>query len=304
MREMSLFPRFVLTILLVLALPAWGGSIAIVLSEPGGMYAEFSGTLEDALTGTNWSVSSTLQAEMLTQFPGPTDLIVTVGSEALRKTLGKGDGTPIIATLLPRQSYEKILAEYRPRPGRTTAIYLDQPAARQAAFLNHLLPGPKRIGMLFSSETKNLADKYRTAYSNAGQKFDSEEIDSESALLPTLNSMLGHATVLVAIPDSNIYRRNNIKAILITAFRYQRPVVAYSPSFVNAGALAALYTTPSQIARQTADMIVSHATSLGAPTAPSQFAIAINGNVAQSLNLNVPDEATIRRAMLSDKETR
>lgn len=296
--------RFALAFLLTLALPAWGGAIAIVISEAGGTYAEFSGTLEEALAGTNWTVSTTAQAEALAQLSGQVDLIVTVGSEALRKTLSKGENTPIIATLLPKQNYEKIVAEFRRPPGRLTAIYLDQPASRQAAFLSHLLPGQKRVGMLLSSETKSAASQYRVAFGNAGVKLDSEDVDSEVTLLPALNSLLGRVNVLIAIPDSTIYRRNNIKAILITAFRYQRPVIGYSPSFVNAGALAALHTTPAQIARQAADMIISHGTSLPAPTGPNQFAIAINNNVAESLNLNVPDEATIRRAMLANKEAR
>jgi ABC-type uncharacterized transport system substrate-binding protein len=296
--------RFALAFLLCLALPAWGGSIAVVISEAGGAYSEFSSTLEEALAGTNWAVSTTAQAEALAHGSGHTDLVVTVGSEALRKTLSKGESTPVIATLLPRQSYEKIVAEFRRHPGRHTAVYLDQPAARQAAFLSHLLPAQKKVGMLLSSETKAAASHYRLAFGNAGVKLDSEEVDAEAALLPALNALLGRVNVLIAIPDSTIYRRNNIKAILITAFRYQRPVIGYSPSFVNAGALAALHTTPAQIARQTADMILSHGTSLPAPTGPNQFAIAINSNVAESLNLSVPDEATLRRAMLASKEAR
>jgi len=298
--------RFVLLALVSLfslVPPAWGGSIALVLSDQGGMYAEFAGMLEESLAGTNWSISSRHQAEALPPLAGQPELVVTVGSEALRKTLGRGDNPPIIATLLPRQSYEKILAEFR-RPGRITAIYLDQPPARQAAFINYLLPGQKRIGILFSNETRNAAGNYRQAFASAGLTLESEDADTENALLPALNSMLGRVNVLLAIPDSKIYRRNNIKPILITAFRYQRPVIAYSPAFVNAGALAALHSTPAQIARQTAEMIVAHGTNLPNPGGPSYFAIAINSNVAQSLGLNIPDEAAIRRAMVADREAR
>ncbi|MGB4066296.1 MAG: ABC transporter substrate binding protein [Azonexus sp.] len=299
-------PRFVLLALISLfslALPAWGGTVALVLSDQGGAYSDFSGTLEEALAGTSWSISARHQASLLPILAGQVDLVVTVGSEALRKTLGRADNPPIIATLLPRQSYEKILAEFR-RPGRSTAIYLDQPPARQAAFINHLLPGQKRVGMLFSSETRNVAGQYRQALSSAGLFLDSEDADTDSTLLPALNSLLSRTNVLIAVPDSKIYHRNNIKPILITAFRYQRPVIGYSPAFVNAGALAALHSTPAQIARQTAEMIVAHGTNLPNPSGPSQFAIAINSNVAQSLGLNITDEAAIRRAMVADREGR
>jgi ABC-type uncharacterized transport system substrate-binding protein len=294
---------FSLLLLSSLALPAWGSSIALILSERGGVYADFSATLEESLAGTNWSIAAKLQADALPTLAGQADLIVTVGSEALRKALGRGDSPPIIATLLPRQSYEKLLSEFR-RPGRITAIYLDQPAARQAAFINNLLPGQKRAGMLFSSETRNAASQYRQAFASAGLTLDSEDSDAESTLLPALNTLLGRVNFLIAVPDSTIYRRNNIKAILITAFRYQRPVIGYSPAFVNAGALAALHSTPAQIARQTAEMIIAHGANLPSPSGPTQFAISINSNVAQSLGLNLPDEAAIRRAILADREAR
>jgi ABC-type uncharacterized transport system substrate-binding protein len=267
------------------------------------MYGDFSNALEEALAGTNWSISAKFQADTLPPVSGQAELVVTIGSEALRKTLSRGDGSPIIATMLPRQSYEKILSENR-RSGRITAIYLDQPAARQAAFINHLLPGQKKVGMLVSTETRNTVSQYRQAFVSAGLTLDSEDADTENVLLPALNTLLARINILIAVPDSTIYQRNNIKPILITAFRYQRPVIGYSAAFVNAGALAALHSTPSQIARQTADMIVAHGTNLPAPSGPSQFAIAINSNVAQSLGLAIPDEAAIRRAMNAEKEVR
>ena len=117
--------------LLFLAQQAWGGSLALILSESGGTYDEFASKLSDALGGSNWNIVSTTLADA-TQAPPTADLIVTVGSDALRKALSRTDSPPIVATLLPRLSYERILSEHR-RSGRITAIYLDQPAARQAA---------------------------------------------------------------------------------------------------------------------------------------------------------------------------
>ena len=59
-----------------------------------------------------------------------------------------------------------------------------------------------------------------------------------------------------------------------------------------------------QAARQTADLIIANGTNLPPPSGPTQFAVAINPNVAQALGLKVPDEAAIRRALLSDRESR
>lgn len=296
--------RITLFFLMTFALPAQAGSIMLILSDKGGVYGEFSKGLEESLSGTNWSVSATLLPDSPGGAAPSPDLIVTVGVEALKKAWAKGDPTPIVATLLPRLSYERIVTQPRRGMPKITAIFLDQPPARQALFLRQLLPGQKQAGMLLSSETKHLYSQYRHAFTNSNLTLESEESERSETLLPALNAILGRSAFLLAIPDSTIYQRTNIKAILITAFRHQKPVIGYSPAFVNAGALAALHTTPAQIARQTADMIVSNGTNLPPPVGPNQFAIAINPTVAQALGLNIPDESAIRRAMLADREFR
>ncbi len=101
------------------------------------------------------------------------------------------------------------------------------------------------------------------------------------------------------MPDAGIYRRDNIKSILITTYRQQRPVIAYSSAFVTAGALAALYSTPAQLARQAVELMEQPGT-LPVIVYPAQFAIAINANVAQALGLNVVDEAGLRQRMLGE----
>ncbi|UCV03814.1 ABC transporter substrate-binding protein [Dechloromonas denitrificans] len=283
---------------------AWAGSITLALSDHGGPYAEFANALGEALQGGSWKITTSGKPTAGDPPSPASDLIVTAGGEALRQTLARAPNAPIIATLLPRQTYEKILAEANKGRSRSTAIYLDQPPGRQAAFVRHLLPGQKRIGMLFSSETRASAAQFRQAFANAGLTLDSEDSDTSSTLLPALNTLLPRINALLAIPDGTIFKRDNIKAILITSYRHQRPVIAFSAAFVNAGALAALYSTPTQIARQTADIVNSLGPTLPPPMAPNFFAIAINQNVAQALGLSVPDEATIRQAMLADRESR
>ncbi|EKE18145.1 MAG: hypothetical protein ACD_10C00111G0001, partial [uncultured bacterium] len=232
------------------------------------------------------------------------DLIVSAGGEALRQALENGASTPIIATLLPRHSYEKVVAQSSNRQARVTAIYLDQPPIRQAAFLRHLLPDKKRIGMLFSNETRSQASLYRQAFKNTGLTLESAENDTPNSLLPSLSTLLTRVDVLLAIPDGSIYNRDNIKPILVTSYRHQRPVVAFSAPFVSAGALAALHSTPAQIGRQSAELVNKMGAQLPPPMPPSQFAISINANVAEALGLAVPDEADLRRAMLAESEPR
>lgn len=284
---------------------AWAGSIALALSDDSGPYAEFSATLRDALQGSTWSVTRSGRPEAV-GLPAPrADVIVAAGSDALRKVLASGTTLPVIATLLPRQSFERIMAEAGRVRSRVTAITLDQPASRQASFLRHLLPGQKRIGLLLSEETQAALGPLRQSFSAVGLALDSETSDDSTAgLLTALNGLLPRVNLLLAIPDSTIYKRDNIKAILVTSYRHQRPVVAYSAAFVKAGALAALYSTPAQIATQTAEMLVAPTPPPAGAVPPALFAISINQNVAHALGLALPDEVTIRHSMLSERESR
>lgn len=299
---MRRFTLLAFVLLAVIMPKAWAGSIQLVLSDDSAPYAEYASALHDTLKGTSWHIAGRGKADSSSARP---DLIVTAGAQALRNVLAAGGPTPIIATLLPRRSYDQILAEApAPRP-RITAITLDQPAARQASFLRRLLPDQKRVGMLVGDDSPVNMAQFRQQLSAAGFSLDSESASEHAGgLLGALNALLPRVNVLLAQPDSNIYKRDNIKAILVTTYRHQRPVVAYSAAFVKAGALAALYSTPTQIAGQTAELILGTAPLPNGPLSPSMFAISVNQNVAQALGLVVPDEITIRLGMLAERESR
>lgn len=299
---------FLLVLVLAVAPAARGADVALVLSDTAGAYAEFAASFQQFSEGSNWRVRWTGSLDSLENAPR-TDLIITVGSEAARTILQRGGTTPVIATLLPRPAYERAQADAagsRPK-GSTTAIFLDQPVSRLLAFTRYLLPDRHRVGVLAGNETKALLPSLRQASHAAGLSLEVEELESNANPVPAVNHLLSRSDVLLALPDSVVYRRDNIRAILLTSYRFQRPVIGFSQSLVTSGALAAIYSTPSQIARQAMDIVKSQrpeAIALPAPQPPTLFAIAINHNVAQALGLTLPDEPAIRRALAADKDAR
>ena len=297
------FARAFCVLLAFILLPqANAGTVAIVLSENTGPYGEFAQAFEQRISASAWKISATGKLEGTAPSPRP-DLIIAVGSSALRAALAQGGNTPILATLLPRHAYESIVADSaRPRPrGTTSAIYLDQPAARLAVFIRHLLPTYQRIGLLSSAEASDELPTLRRAMGRL--ILDSEPISDDGALLPGVNNLLPRVNLLLALPDSTIYKRDNIKPILVSSFRHQRPVIAFSKAFVNAGALAALYSTPEQIAQQAGDWLLKQSgTTISLPPAqpPEQFSISINPSVADAYNLTLPTEASLYRAIKAE----
>lgn len=299
---------FFLLLVLALAPVAKAAEVAVILSDRGGVYGEFAAAFQQYSEGSSWHVRWVGSVDSLDTLPR-VDLVVAVGAEATRISLQRKPSTPIIATLLPRQAYEHALAELgdnRPK-GSVTAIFLDQPISRLLAFTRHLLPEARRIGLLASPETRPVLPQVRRAAAANGLGVEVEEMDSEAGPVTALNLLLPRSDVLLALPDATIYRRDNIRAILLTSYRFQRPVIAFSQALATAGALAAIYSTPAQVARQAAELIRAlrqEAPLLPAPQAPSLFAIAINNNVAQALRLTLPDEPSIRRAIAADKDAK
>jgi len=277
-----------------------GGSLVLVLSDNAAPYKEFTSSFNEAMQNSSWKITPALSGRG--DFGPPPNLIVTVGIDAFRETLPRAGNTPVIATMIGRQIYQKILAESgRPR-GRSTAIYIEQPYSRQAAFIRHLLPGKKRAGVLVSSDGRSELSVIRQAFLNSGMSLDTEDSETDESLLPAANTLFDRVDFLLATPDAKIYKRDQIKTLLLTSYRHQKPVIAFSSAFVTAGAVAAIFSSPKQIARQSAQMVIDHGSNLVAPEYPDQFSIAINRNVADALNLHFADEIDIRRALTGSKD--
>ena len=176
-----IFLRTCILLLTLTLLPqVMAANVALVLSDVSGPYAEFATSFAEYSSKSHWKVSYSGKIEGLSGATSRPELIVTAGSEAFRSALALGGNTPILATLIPRNGYEKILAESgrnRSR-GSTSAIYLDQPAARFASFVKKLLPGAQRVGLLISDETRPALAT--TRQSLGGLVLDSEDVASDS----------------------------------------------------------------------------------------------------------------------------
>ena len=106
-------------------------------------------------------------------------------------------------------------------------------------------------------------------------------------------------TVLLAVPDTQLFNNRTISNILLTAYHHRSPVIGFSPAYVKAGALFALYSTPAQIGQQAGEAarigLVSG--SLPPATAPRQFRISTNTYVARSLGITLEDANVLRERL-------
>lgn len=224
-----------------------------------------------------------------------TDLILAIGQKAtktaFRLTSSPNNSKPILSTLVLSQAYRNALAQEKKLVRKTshTAIFLDNPPLRQIILARILLGDIHRIGILSSDFSHDSIISLEKTLRPFGIELRTEHIEAEDNLIRKLSYVLRDSNMLLAIPDPAILNRTTARNILLTTYRHRIPVIGFSESYVKAGALAAVFSSPEQIARQTgetlAKIISSNRNIFPKPAYPNYFSVAINNGVAQSLGI-------------------
>ena len=204
----------------------------------------------------------------------------------------------MLHTLLPRSAFEKLTArsdDFR----RVSAVFIDQPAGRQIELLRIALPDWTRAAFVTSRESSELGQRLVASARDKRLRPVLEQLNDESELYPTLQRVLADPAVLVAVPDATLFNNRTISNILLTAYHQRSPVVGFSPAYVKAGALIALYSTPAQIGQQAGEAARAGLASgsLPPPAAPRHFRVGTNRYVARSLGINLDDAAVLQERL-------
>lgn len=282
-------------------------SVVILSSESSAAYTQASqaliGELERRGVPRNELLSVTL-LEWTSATPVGAKLIVTLGAQASDVVAQSAVQIPVLCTLLPLASFERLLrAQGRRASPRFTALYLDQPFDRQLNLIRQALPKAKRLGVLWGPASIAQASALKTQAMSRGLTLVSASVDTQTSLFDALQEVLQDADLLLALPDPQVYNSSTVQNILLASFRAKTPVVAFSPSYARAGALLAVYVTPTQIGVQAGTL--ANAVLLGkelpaAPIHSHDFEIAINEQLAHSLSLRL-NAHELREKLLTEE---
>ncbi len=270
-------------------------TVAIVMSERSAGYLDVAKVIaaeleRSGLAGNEVTQFTAAEWTSAEAAAGTLKLVVTLGGEALKQVLGQEAHTPVVAALLPRLGYERILRESNRRlPTHLTAVFLDQPLGRRVDLVRLILPDAKRVGVLWGPESVALQAGMIQALQSRGFTMVSSLVANPAGLFSGLKAVLDEADVLLAVADPQVYSGSTIANILLATYRANIPVMAFSPAYVKAGALVAIYATPNQIGLQTAGLarLALQGAALPAPQYPIEFEITVNDHVARSLGLSV-----------------
>lgn len=234
-------------------------------------------------------------------------LVVTVGSEALNAVLANQVDAPILSILIRQSVFEQLLQLHGLSLHNTkrpiAVIYLDQPLNRQFNLIGTLFKdhAPPRLGVLLSNHSLREKENLKTISAKHNMVLTSLFVKPFENPVSVLDSILNEVDVVLAVPDPKIYNSSTARGILLTAFHKRIPIIAYSHTFVNNGALASVYSNTKQIGDQTANTIVKimrySFNSIPKEQYPTDYSIAINYQVAQSIGLDLAIQNTIKKTM-------
>jgi ABC-type uncharacterized transport system substrate-binding protein len=231
-------------------------------------------------------------------------LIVSLGTDAFRQVTARSGKTMVLAGLIPRIAFERVLQEANKRPPfQAAALYLDQPFGRQLDLLRLALPAVRRIGVVWGPESVTQQPLLNTALQARGLELSEGQVSEGTPLITALRSALNDAEVLLAVADGNVFNPSTVSNILLTSYRAKTAVMAFSPAYVKAGALLAVYSSATQAGAQLASMASHYLQSNSVPgnQYPSDFSISGNEYVARSLGISLDVKTLTERLRKLEK---
>jgi ABC-type uncharacterized transport system substrate-binding protein len=214
----------------------------------------------------------------------PPDLVFTVGTMATRFMIEKGGGIPHIYAMIVDP----------PSMGLTTggAVMEVSPEA-QVEFIRTYFPAMKRIGVIHSAVRNKESVRVLQGMRGAGLVMIQAETPEDVS--KAIQRLSVEADCLLMLSDAVLYSPQTATQVILQTIQNNLPIFAVSPSFVKAGALAAVYPDYKDNGLLAAEAAARYFNGESLERIPMMWAsrthIAVNLVVAKHLGVNVPARA-------------
>jgi putative ABC transport system substrate-binding protein len=288
----SQFLGLLLVVLSILPVSAANVQITVVQSNNNSYFEKTNQSLTRELGDTfQVSVINADTVDTQHQKLQAADIIITLGIDAALKIAKKYHTRTIVSAYITSNQQKR----YQAKLDNHNLVLLDQPLSRYLAF-TALMLRPRSAGII-TSKKLTLNKKQRDTLKTFDLNLQRYEFQKQANLLTMVRQLLKNNDAYLLLPDDNVYNPNTLKGILLTSYRSRKPVISYSPSHVKAGALASIFSSPSDIGSQLAS-VIRRLTDNPTQTNPfiefaQFFSIAVNSRVAHALGIKLPDNTKV-----------
>jgi len=222
------------------------------------------------------------------------EIILTIGSASTRIAKENFKSTPIVFSSV---MYPVIsgFVESTGKPGHMiTGASLDIPVDIQFSKFVQIIPGLKKLGVLYTSNTAPLIAPSRVVASEMGLELVAIEVSTPKDLPRALDSLTRIVDGIWSVADPNLFEPQSTRYILLNTLRRGVPFMGFSRYVVESGALFALDFDYKAIGRQ-AGRIVNQILQGANPnrikvTTPDIIWFHYNEKTAKHVKVTIPSE--------------
>ncbi|MGD8547023.1 MAG: ABC transporter substrate binding protein [Thiohalophilus sp.] len=175
--------------------------------------------------------------------------VVTLGNYSAQELASLQIKVSHIHALITKENYQKLMPLNKTNTRNSCALVIDQPLERIISAAKKFIPNLQRIGIII--DPGNTAD-YDKHIQGSDIIYENLSNDIHSAITQFADKSVD---IIVATQNSSIYNNETARNILISSYHYNIPLVGYSESFVRAGAILGVYSTPEMYAIDVYDLI-------------------------------------------------
>jgi ABC-type uncharacterized transport system substrate-binding protein len=225
---------------------------------------------------------------------GGAAIYIAVGPAALRDALDADLVGPLVSAFVSSEAYQRLTAAVAPqRRQPVTGVFAEAAPAAQMQLIRRLYRHKVVVGVLLSPATRHLRPLIERAASDAELTASCVVVEPGTNPVRALAALTA-ASVLLAVPDPELYNAEVARAILESTYRRRQGVIGFSKAMVSAGTLGAAYASIDDVVAQLGDVVD---TLTAGRTVEAQYPlywrVAINESVARSLDVIV--DAAARR---------
>lgn len=302
------------TVLLVLLCGARAAQCApravILITSQGDAYEEVANRVYESLADTQ---DLSLQSFDVSEFDAlsksgtdiqDSDLVVTVGTSALKYMATNHTDATVLAVFVTSFSFQAVIAELAPQQLHFFGLYIDQPLERYLRLTQLLVPNAKFLSITGLKAADTVADITESPTSDCNFHLEDVEINADSNPIRLLDRYYARSDAFLVFPQANALDRNSAKWILYLASRHRKPVIAFSEKYVDGGALASVFAAPSDIAKETHDILELWQKTGIPKTAWGKtgdvFTVKTNSKVARFLKLKIASESQLTQNLAKE----
>lgn len=222
----------------------------------------------------------------------PEHLLVAIGVEATAFALSQNGEQPLLAILVPELSWRELLSAHPATNGPRVAIFVDQPTERLIHLAHLLKPDARRYGTVFGPLSGEQAGRLQRTVAAQHIELIHSTLQEDQNPIAAISPVVEASDLFIAVPDRAIFNRSIAKWVLYLSYRKKIPVIGFSRSYTEAGALASVYSNPVDIGRQGGERVAQWLTigneGLNGDAYPIYYQVLTNPTVARSLGIRLP----------------